>query len=305
MAILPGGAPITPGGGSIIGSWLAERRGGVSVAGDLPWYREPPLTEVVFSAALRPLKRLDTVAIGLMWRELFAEDYPEREEQAHVTMPIERFGPPVQVPTLSFEQIDVPPWPRLWFRSADHVDLLQVQRDWIALNWRLVPERSNPYPRYGARREKFRKCVADFSDFVARDSLGELDFTQCELTYINHIELPEEASAGEIDKVISLASRPTDDLFLPAPDSLQVTSQYLIEETVGRLHVRANSAYRKEPFEPITLLTLTARGAPIGGSELGNVLAFFDVAHEWIVRGFTSITRPEMHQVWGRANGPQ
>ncbi len=70
---------------------------------------------------------------------------------------------------------------------------------------------------------------------------------------------------------------------------------------VGRLHVTAEPRYRLPDMMPILRLSLTARGAPRGGG-IDGVRAFFEVGHEWIVRGFTSLTTPAMHRIWERTS---
>jgi hypothetical protein len=50
---------------------------------------------------------------------------------------------------------------------------------------------------------------------------------------------------------------------------------------------------------PILVMNLTARGEPAEPTNEG-VLSFVDRGREMIVRGFASITSPEMHKVWRR-----
>jgi hypothetical protein len=73
----------------------------------------------------------------------------------------------------------------------------------------------------------------------------------------------------------------------------------LQEEPVGRLHIAAEPAFRRSDSSPIVVLTLTARGRPLGVG-LDGVLAFLDLGHEWIVRAFDSVTTSKMHRIWGR-----
>ena len=67
---------------------------------------------------------------------------------------------------------------------------------------------------------------------------------------------------------------------------------------VGRLHVTAQPAIRKEDRKPMVILNLTARGKPEGEGTDG-VLRFLDRGREWIVKTFKEITTSEMHQIWG------
>jgi hypothetical protein len=51
--------------------------------------------------------------------------------------------------------------------------------------------------------------------------------------------------------------------------------------------------------QPMFVLTLTARGRPIG-EGIEGALAMLDIGREWIVRGFASVTTRTMHDVWRR-----
>jgi hypothetical protein len=46
-------------------------------------------------------------------------------------------------------------------------------------------------------------------------------------------------------------------------------------------------------------MVLLARGKP-DGNDIKAARRFFEIAHEHIVSGFTSITSKQMHQIWGR-----
>lgn len=91
--------------------------------------------------------------------------------------------------------------------------------------------------------------------------------------------------------------------FLPEPEQGGFALAYRIldeaQRQVGRLHVSSTQAVRRKDDVALLVMTLTARGQP-EGSGLEGVLKFMDRAHEWIVRGFTELTRPEMHSLWRR-----
>ncbi len=74
------------------------------------------------------------------------------------------------------------------------------------------------------------------------------------------------------------------------------------EPPLGRLHVSIQPGWRKPDNAPIYVLELTARGAPTGiGME--GAQSFFDVGHDWIVRGFRDLTTSDMHKIWRLTNG--
>jgi hypothetical protein len=51
-------------------------------------------------------------------------------------------------------------------------------------------------------------------------------------------------------------------------------------------------------MRPAYILTLLARGRPIGESTRDGIAKFFDVAHNLIVGGFAEVTTEEMHAIW-------
>jgi hypothetical protein len=58
-------------------------------------------------------------------------------------------------------------------------------------------------------------------------------------------------------------------------------------------------AFRSTDMKFILNLNLTARGTP-AGSTTGELVAWLNLAHEWIVRAFDELTGPTMHDVWRR-----
>ena len=55
---------------------------------------------------------------------------------------------------------------------------------------------------------------------------------------------------------------------------------------------------------PLLVLEIKTRG--IGESTTKEAIReWFDVAHEWIVRGFTDLTTPEIQKIWEREENAQ
>jgi hypothetical protein len=86
------------------------------------------------------------------------------------------------------------------------------------------------------------------------------------------------------------------------PEDARVLMRYVIldpdKRPIGRLLVSAEPA-KRTTGEDIIQLSLTARGAPTP-SDVDGVLAFLQIGRTHIVQGFTAITAPAMHAVWGR-----
>jgi uncharacterized protein (TIGR04255 family) len=180
--------------------------------------------------------------------------------------------------------------------------LLQLQRGWIAFNWRDAPGSTAPYPRWGQIESEFLRYFRELQEFCRGESLGELRPTQCEVTYINSIRSGSSWSDhGDLHRVLSLVAQPTG--FLSRAETTQLSTAFRMRDENGndrgRLHIAAQPAFAVEDGSPALVLTLTARGAPYSATEDG-LLSFLRLGHQWVVEGFTSVTTESMHQEWGR-----
>lgn len=263
----------------------------------LPDFGDPPVVEVVLSAGFQPLPRLQLVQIFKFWKNHIEQDLPNVEEQARYDMPLEQLGVGIQLPSVSWQVLPAPPVPRLWFVNVEGSHLLQVQNDWLARNWRRTGPESQ-YPRYPDLRAAFHRDLQRLSQFVTDQDLGELRFTQCEVTYINHIPIgtPETPNLASILKLIDDPG----DSFSEQPEALRVASSYRIQQdatTIGRLHVTADPATRVTDKQAITVLNITVRGLP-AGDGIDGVMGFLDVGRERALEAFIGLTREEMHRRW-------
>jgi hypothetical protein len=93
------------------------------------------------------------------------------------------------------------------------------------------------------------------------------------------------------------------DSYLSTPEDVAFVTRYRMCDPkgapLGRLHIGFHPAIRVTDKMPIFAMNLTARGEP-RPADLKGALNLFDEQHEWIVRGFTSITTPRMHKFWRR-----
>jgi uncharacterized protein (TIGR04255 family) len=201
---------------------------------------------------------------------------------------------------------DAPPLPRVWFLNETQNELIQFQRDRFIVNWRQGAE-SEPYPRYARIRERFLYAYGLLTEFLGMEKLGEIAPTQCELTYVNHMPAGEGwATAGELDHVVTVWENAYSDNYLPIPEDAAFRARYRMDDDqgkpLGRLHIVCHPGIRVVDTNPIFAMNFTARGEPMP-ADLAGALRLFDIEHEWIVRGFASITTPRMHEIWRRKNG--
>jgi len=267
---------------------------------DLPSYNSPPVNEVVLAVAFADLPGLTIAHLGHLWFSEFRAELPLIEEQAPYDPPIESMGSPAP-PVLSFQWRARPPSPRLWARSLDGSRLLQLQRGWMAFNWRHDGS-DTEYPRWPAVEKEFLRFFRALDDFGRREDLGAITPTQCEVTYINSIRSSKAwADHGDLHRVLSILAPPQG--FLSRMDTTQMSTAVRIRDENaqdrGRLHITAQPAFDVEDNQPALVLTLTARGAPDPATEEG-LLALLRLGHKWVVEGFTSVTTVPMHEEWER-----
>ncbi len=268
---------------------------------DLPDFRDPPLVETVLSLQFRQLQGFSLVHLGMLWHQ-FRDAFPLIEEHPPLPSAHESFGMP------SPAQMEVtierkPPLPRLWLVNESETELIQIQEDRFIHNWRKAGKVSTPYPRYERVRAKFRDEVEKFQLFLTEERIGQITLNQCEVTYVNHIEPCEVWQRhGQMEGVLrNWTAR--ESAFLPEVEGGRVQQRFVIRgdsgSPLGRLHASLVPAWTAGGQSPILVLTLTARGSPIGDG-IDGAFAFFDLAREWIVKGFTDLTTTNMHRVWGR-----
>lgn len=255
------------------------------------------------SVQFDPITRLTPVHLGSWWTPERRRKYPLCEERPPLAPEREEFEPKTE-PAFSLRLAGAPPTPAVWFLSKDRSELLQVQRDRFTRNWTRESPEAAPYPSYTELLPKFIEDFNDFREFLSAEGFAQPSVVQCELTYLNPLPATPHywETHGDIERFFALWGGQTTEGFLPAPEDAQIAVRYVVPDDrgmpIGRLYVTLQPAVREDGAE-VYLLNLTVRGRPgYGGNE--GVLSFFDVAHEWIVRGFTTLTTKPMHQLWGR-----
>lgn len=266
--------------------------------GDLPAFRSPPVSEVALAVLFEPLMGLRAIDVAVL-RERLRERLPLVEE--HPPLPAVS---DIDVAGLQVEFGTGPTLPRWWFLSSDERHLVQVQRDRLVRNWRRRDE-EEPYPHYAELRPDFVVDLEVFVDFLRDMGLAqELVGRWAEVTYVNPVPVAEELSWGAaLAGLLEPWSGEHSDAFLPRPDAFDVSLRYPISERdsmSGALTVTARPA-RHAARDRVILLQLTAR-IGFAGAGLQAVPAALDVGHDWVVRGFTSITSRATHREWRRSD---
>ncbi len=248
----------------------------------LPEFSRPPLVEVALSIQFEPVA-LRAAHFGLFWQRIRSR-FPKTSEQPPI--------PPV---------IELP---RCWFMNNEETELLQLQSDRLIRNWRKLGNESVEYPRYRKLRVELEQEYSLLARFLDDENLGELKPNQCELTYVNQIVLKGNVSGAPNPLSVFAPWHPNPaEPFLPEPETAGTTLTFVMPgadgTSAGRLYVASASSVRISDNSPMIQLQVICRGAP-NGQGPDAVFRFMDVAHEWAVRGFASITSKEMQTEWGR-----
>lgn len=269
----------------------------------LPDFESPPVFEVVLSTQFDPLPKFGVEHFGLYW-SLVKDIYPRVETHSPIPSIFERFGEQPQLPTVRFELVDQSTQPRTWFLNDSGTEIVQLQNDRFIHNWRKV-KTGDTYPRYEYLRDQYKKELIQFSAFLTSNGLGKLNPNQCEITYINHIELGTSVlSHGHASEVLSLLARSS-----MGPDveseAMRLGARFRFSNKIaskvpaGRLHVDFTPAASDDSKQPLFVLNLTARGSPFT-PDMDGVFAFFDRGRDVIVNSFANMTTKKMHSLWRR-----
>ena len=266
-----------------------------------PGFHKPPVNEVALSVQFSPVSGLTVAMYGLLWQR-YRPAFSKSEDKAPLASVIETFEAP-RPQKLKFEIVPEPQPPRCWFMNEKGSELIQVQSDRFVFNWRKQPP-LQPYPRYEHVRIGFERYYSIFEAFAQEYNLGPIVPTQCEVTYVNDLNIGEGwFRFGELRNVLALWAGEHSDKFLEEPEDAQVRSRYVIRSNdglpLGRLHINLEPRIRVPDGSSLMRLVLTARGAPLG-EGIAGIISFLNLGREYVVRGFTSITTKRMHEIWER-----
>jgi len=265
----------------------------------LPDYEMPPVIEVVCGILFEPIKALLGPHLGLLW-EKYKPEYPICREVPPLTPVIENFNEPRPV---DIHLSGVPPLPRIWFVHRENNGIIQIQRDRFLHNWKKAkPE--DEYPRYPKVIKLFKDRLSKFELFLEENEFRSIEPLQYEMTYINHIPKGDGwvdmSNIGEVFP--DFAFKVNKDRFLRGPEGINWRTSFTLPDQAGRMHVTIQYVKARDTGQPLLILNLTVRGIGNDKSSEGMWL-WFDLAREWIVRGFADLTGEEVQKnIWKKKN---
>lgn len=258
-------------------------------------FDDPPVVEVVAGVAFEGLGPEASPYLAAYWNQHLKDRFPRVEQQPPYQPPRETFGAEHGIQQVQFELMAGLPPSRLWASSVTSGELVQLQPGWFACNWRKT-EPDAQYDHWQARREAVATEFAAFSEFVTGQGIGRPKVTQCEVTYVNHIQ-PNELwnSHAQAERIFPFVSpRTSEGRLEQLSTEIQVA---LLEGGVqfGRLHIKILPAFAKDGRTPLYVFELTARG-PVHAEGIGaeTATSFLDKGRNAIVRTFLQLTSEEM-----------
>lgn len=264
-------------------------------------FSNPPVVEVACGILFSNADLLKTVHIGEFWN-VIKSDFPIVEDAPPLDPVVEMSGDLSQINQQVLTFATLPPLRRVWFISNDGRNLLQVQSDRFLFNWKRT-QADDEYPSYEKVMEKFEHWLNKFESFCKDAKLPKIEYRQFELVYVNHITNSNGLEKVKTDAIFVDHTRDKSrERFLPSPTLINWSSSYNLPKDYGRLHISMQSAYTQAPKkENLLRLDLTARGIPTQVDDSSRK-EWFEMAHEWITKGFADSTNTELHlnNCWGR-----
>ncbi|MCL4741219.1 MAG: TIGR04255 family protein [Phycisphaerales bacterium] len=247
----------------------------------------------------RRLPRLRNAHLGAYWKSLGPE-WPNVADAAPIDPQYERFDAPV-VPmgqrlrlTLSSD-----PASRLQIRDASTSRMIQVQNGRFHLNW-IATDDEPRYPRFRTNLPVFLEELERFRSFLNAERIGEPEFDQWEVTYVNRFVRGRDwGSPADLGTLLPSLLGPLPAHGGLAPEVPACTWRFVIAPQRGRLHLELENQPRQtESGEEAAILKLTARGPMNEGQP--TIEEGLKLGHDVIVQSFVEITSREAHRKWGR-----
>lgn len=267
----------------------------------LPKFRNPPAVRTSLGLFFRPID-FNATQQAVFWDRSLHREYPSSEVQTPADEDRELFGDErLRRYQVKWRLIDQPPPTQLRVGSASGDRIIKLQQDAIFVEWlRCGPEAT--YRDYDERKKEIRQRIEELRRFSFEAGLGELSFTSAVVTYTNVLEVPKGCTPADVAaETLVVWKRDSSDGWLPPPDVVNLHFAYPMPDRQGRLHVAVQEETPDKAQALALKVELTARVIPMAAPKpLGDALGWLDVGHEWVVRGFASITDPLMHERWGR-----
>lgn len=260
----------------------------------LPEFEAPPLNEVVMGIQFQPVPQYQQIRAFEVW-EIFRDQFPVVQEQPSLNAQFETFGLPAATP-FPFNIFTGASHDRFWFLKEGGHDLIQFQQDRLLHNWRKLDVKEAEYPRFENIIKQFRDEMVALQDYFARLGNDRIIVTQCELSYLNQIPVPDgqPLRPQEWFSFVAADQPPIDEFFC--------TAKYVLRDKdakpYGRLY-RESVTGADQKGRKLLTLNLTARGRP-ASDTIDGALDFLESTRHMIADEFIRATTTAAQERWKR-----
>ena len=269
----------------------------------LPEYAQPPVVEVALAVEFEQPVKFRSLNLGRL-ADAWSDGWPLVEERP--TLPSMKSDDDDDVldnlQNALFGLAEPPP--RLWMQNHDGDQVVQLQHDRLVVNWRKSGS-GDEYPRYITVRAQLQDAWQRLVAVCAELDLDEPAPSICEIQYVNHIASAYGWTSPKDTELLMVPWRGLGDSAFFAVNHLSQFSVHchFPEDREGWLTIDCWTSHSSpddpDDYSPLMSLKLTARGEA-ESADFASALEFLDVAHRWIVEGFTEITTSEAHKTWQR-----
>jgi len=243
-------------------------------------FTNPPIVEVLLGISLEDIG-LSSVHFGLYWQTIQA-----------------RFPLQVDKPVISLgedEDFQIPPLPRAVFMSSDSKKLIQLQNNFFCFNLK----HSNEY-KYPHFEEIFTDFLNEWTHFQKWCEEQQIELSlqpnRYELTYMNLLDKDVGwNNAVDNPEIFTFLNSSSGD-FLGSPDSQSALLNFSLPGEDGILIVEIDHRISEEEESDFLLFRLTINSFDISK----DVTAWFQLAHNYMVKSFLDLTTKNARKTWGQ-----
>lgn len=256
-----------------------------------------PVNEVVLAVAIRPQDALAGPRLSQLLGT-YAASHPRVQTVVPYEMPAELpHSAGITPPPQQIEIVGLDLRPRFWFLSNDDTEIIQVQRDYIAFNWRRGGGDA-PYVHYDSIRTKFADLLETLTSSLRELEGAEIQPIRTEITYVNIIRRNRLWHAlSDAHKVFRL-DFPQIDRYERLTFSVSRPITSVDGSLDGRLHLEIKSGFDWLKEEPALGLNITARSVDMHDGSLTKVTAFLDRGHDEANSEFRELLTEDARLLW-------
>jgi uncharacterized protein (TIGR04255 family) len=189
--------------------------------------------------------------------------------------------------TSPIQMLNMPPLRRTILRTSDGRRVMQLQQDRLVLNW--PRGQASAYRDFRSALQEFEAKADLLFQSLREENIGQASTNQYELVYVNLIGPENGLSLVPETALLIDHTRQDGTRFLPPPVGFNWSSTHELPDRMGRLHIIAQAVLVPPANNRHVRLDLVARSFTPLAAGIARA-QWFELAHEWITRGFADST---------------